>query len=130
LDDSTHCSLLKKLLTFAAIAEAAMGLALLILPSLVSRLLLGAELTGVSVPLTRVTGIALVALGIACWPRWTALCGMLTYGALVTLYLAYLGIAGEFSGILLWPAVLLHAVLTILLARSWFNERGSTVTRP
>ena len=40
---------------------------------------------------------------------------MVTYGALVTLYLAYLGFAGGLTGILLWPAVILHAILTALL---------------
>ena len=57
---------MKKVLTFAAVAEAATGAALLIVPSLVGRLLLGAELTGVSIPLARVTGIALIALGVGC----------------------------------------------------------------
>ena len=105
-----------------------MGLALIVAPSLTGRLLLGAEGTGVATPVARVLGIALIALGVACWPG-PALLGMLTYGALVTLYLVYLGIAGEFSGIL-WPAVLLHAVLSVLLTRSWLSERGRTVTRP
>ena len=36
----------------------------------------------------RVTGIALIALGVACWPGRTALCGMLIYSAAVTLYLS------------------------------------------
>ena len=108
-----------RLLALAAVAEAATGVALLIVPSLVCRLLFGAELTGVSILLARVTGIALMGLGIACWPKWTALCGMLTYSALATLYLAYLGIGGESVGLLLWPAVVLHAVLTLLLVRAW-----------
>ena len=64
-------------------------------------------------------GIALIALGVACWPGRTALCGMLTYSVLATAYLAYLGIRGEWVGPLLWPAVVFHAVLTILLARAW-----------
>ena len=53
---------------FAAVGEAATGLALLIVPSLVGQLLLGAELTGVAMPVARVAGIALIALGVACWP--------------------------------------------------------------
>ena len=114
---------MKKLLTVAAVAEAATGLALIVIASLVGRLLLGAELTGVSIPVARVTGIALIALGVSCWPGSTALCGMLTYSALVTLYLAYLGLAGEFTGVLLWPAIVLHGVLTLLLARAWFSVR-------
>jgi hypothetical protein len=114
---------MKKMLTVAAVAEVTTGMALLIVPSLVGRLLLGAELIGVSIPIARVTGIALIALGVGCWPGSTALCGMLTYGALVTLYLAYLGVTGGFTGILLWPAVVLHAALTLLLARAWFKPR-------
>jgi hypothetical protein len=99
--------------------EAATGVALIAAPSLVGRLLLGTELTGVSIPVARVTGIALIALGVGCWPGSTALCGMLTYSALVTLYLAYVGIATAFVGILLWPAVVLHSILTALLARAF-----------
>ena len=116
---------MKKVLGFAAVAEAATGLALLLVPTS-ARLLFQAELTGVSIPIARITGIALIGLGIACWPGWTALCGMLTYGTLVTLYLAYLAIGGEWVGPLLWPAVALHAVLTQLLAKLWFNTRNDT----
>jgi hypothetical protein len=83
-------------------------------PSLVGRLLLGEELTGVAIPVARVTGIALIALGVACWPG-SPLVGMLTYSAAITLYLAYVGLVGGLTGILLWPAVVLHAILTALL---------------
>ena len=114
---------MKKVLLLAAVSEAATGLALLIVPSLVGRFLLGAELTGVSVPVARVTGIALIALAVACWPGRTALCGMLTYSVLATAFLAYLGIRGHWVGPLLWPAVAAHAVLTILLARAWLTSR-------
>ena len=105
-------------LIFAAVAEAATGLALLIVPSLVGQLLLGEELTGVAIPVARVAGIALIALGIACWPG-PPLVGMLIYSAVVTLYLAFLGFAGGLAGVLLWPAVALHVVLSILLGRAW-----------
>ena len=109
---------MKKVLIFAAVAEAATGLAMLIVPSLVGQLLLGDEIIDVAIPVARVTGIALIALGIACWPG-TPLVGMLTYSALVTLYLAYLGFAGGWTGVFLWPAVALHVVLSILLGRAW-----------
>jgi hypothetical protein len=114
---------MKKVLTVTAVVEVATGMALLIVPSLVGRLLFGAEFTGVANPAARVTGIALIALGIACWPGRTALCGILTYGALVTLYLAYLGVIGEWVGPLLWPVVVLHGVLTALLAWTWFRSQ-------
>jgi len=101
---------MKGALAFAAISEAVTGFALLVAPSLVGQLLLGEQLAGVAIPVAHVAGIALIALGIACWPG-PPLLGMVTYGALVTLYLAYLGLTGA----LLWPAVILHALLTALL---------------
>jgi hypothetical protein len=76
---------MKKPLIVAAAAEAATGLALLIVPSLVGQLLLGETLTGVAIPVARVAGVALIGLGIACWPG-PPLIGMLTYSATVTLY--------------------------------------------
>jgi hypothetical protein len=115
---------MKKVLVFAAVSEASTGLALLIVPSLVGRLLLGEELTGVAMPVARVAGIALIALGVACWPG-PPLVGMLTYSAAVTLYLAYVGFAGGMSGMLLWPAVVLHVILTALLARASTRDRGT-----
>jgi hypothetical protein len=108
---------MKRVLVFAAVSEAATGLALLLVPSLVGQLLLGEALGGVAIPVARVAGIALVALGVACWPG-PPLAGMLTYSVAVTLYLAYLGLSSGLTGILLWPAVILHAILTALLIRS------------
>ncbi len=102
---------------FAAVGEGTTGLALLLVPSLVGQLLLGEQLSGIAIPVARVAGIALFALGIACWPG-TPIIGMLTYSAAVTLYLAYLGFAGGATGILLWPAVILHVILTALLFRA------------
>jgi hypothetical protein len=113
---------MKNALTFAAVAEAATGLGLLIVPSLVVQLLLGEQLTGVAIPVARVAGIALIGLGIACWPG-PPLAGMLTYGATVTLYLAYLGFVGRLAGVLLWPAVILHVILTALLTRDVTRKR-------
>ena len=107
---------MKKALTFAATAELATGLALLIVPSMVGQLLLGEQLAGVAIPVARVGGIALIALGIACWPG-PPLVGMLAYSALVTLYLGYLGLVEGLTGILLWPAIVVHLILTVLLIR-------------
>jgi hypothetical protein len=114
---------MKQLLALTAVIEAATGLALIIAPSLVGWLLFGAEFTGVANPAARVTGIALLALGVGCWPRSTAFCGMLTYSALATLYLLYLAIRGEWIGPLLWPVVGLHGILTVLLAWTWFRSQ-------
>jgi len=113
---------MNKAIVFAAVSEAATGLALLVVPSIVGRLLLGQDLTGVAVPVARVTGIALIAFGVACWPGPPRV-GMLIYSAAVTLYLAYVGFAGGLGGILLWPAVVLHAILTALLTRASTSDR-------
>ena len=107
---------MKRVLVFAAIGEVATGAALLLVPSLVGQLLLGAELTGIAMTVARVAGIALIGLGVACWPG-TPLVGMLTYSVGVTLYLAYAGLAGSATGILLWPAAGLHVIMTALLIR-------------
>lgn len=114
---------MKWVLIFAAVAEAATGLGLLILPSLVAHLLLGQELAGVAILVARVAGIALVGLGVACWPG-TPRIGMLTYSTAVMLYLAYLGLVGSATGILLWPAVVLHLIITVLLILSITSGRG------
>jgi len=108
---------MKAVLPIAAVGEAALGAALLVVPSLVGQLILGTDLTGIAVPVARVAGIALIGLGIACWPGPVRL-GMLTYLALSALYLAFVGIADGLSGLLLWPAVVLHAILAVLLARA------------
>jgi hypothetical protein len=102
-------------LRFAAGVEVATGAALLVVPSIVGRVLLDERLVGVAVPLARVAGIALVALGVACWGRSSL--AMLIYSAAAGLYLAYLGFARGAPGVLLWPAVALHLVLAALLAR-------------
>ncbi|MFJ2690492.1 hypothetical protein [Pseudomonas sp. NPDC087336] len=109
---------MKGLLVFAAIIEATAGVGLLLIPSLVGHLLLGIELSGVIV---RIAGIALIALAAACWPGPPIL-GMLTYNAAVTLYLSYVGLMGHASGVLLWPVVILHAVMSVLLIRAMTRE--------
>ena len=107
---------LRALLALAAVGEAATGVALLVTPALLGKLLLGAELTGDAAMVARVAGVALIGLGIACWPGTPQL-GMLIYGAAVAVYLAYLGLSGAASGVLLWPAVVAHLILSALLAR-------------
>jgi hypothetical protein len=117
---------MKKLLHVAAVIEAATGVALMIHPPLLSHLLLGEGVSGAGMALGRVGGIALLSLGLACWPgldsagaNTPALRALLTYNLLATLYLGYLGINGGLVGSLLWPAVLIHGVLMLLLGRAW-----------
>ena len=106
----------KSVLAFAAVSEIATGVTLLLAPSLAGQWLFGADLVGIAITMARLTGIALIGLGVACWPG-TPLFGMLTYSVAAALYLAYVGYSGGPGGILLWPAVVAHAVLAALLSR-------------
>jgi Ca2+/Na+ antiporter len=112
----------RKTLAFSAVAEMSTGLVLMIDPAIVAAWLLGVDISGVALLLGRCFGIALFALGWACWPgrRRTdmpspAKRAMLFYNVLIALYLAYSSAAGHLGGVLLWPAVTLHAVVAFLL---------------
>jgi len=107
--------------TAAAVEAAATGLILLLSPVLFGRLILGDDLSEPGQALGRLAGIALVAFALTSWPdlsAWSVTRAMLTYNLLATVYLGYLGIMGKTVGVLLWPAVALHAVLTALMVRS------------
>ena len=111
---------MNKLLAIASLGEAGTGAVLLAYPAIVAQLLFGAEVGGVGVIMSRTAGIALLGLGVACWPGDSArqqLYGMLTYSTLVTLYLIVVGLGGT-AGILLWPAAVFHAGLCALLVRA------------
>jgi hypothetical protein len=116
----------KTALMVAAVGELATGVALLLAPSIVGQLLLGTALTGVALNVARVAGIALIGLGIACWPGPPRL-GMLTYSAGVALYLAFIGLTEATAGVLLWPAVILHVILSGLLLRKFTSDRKSNI---
>lgn len=114
----------RSVLAASAVLEIATGLGLMVAPAVVVRLLLGAGGSDQPMALGRVAGIAMLALGFACWPnariaddRGPALRAMVTYNLLITLYLAYLGVA-HLAGPLLWPAVAIHVVLTVGLIRA------------
>ena len=108
---------MNKILMFTALGEAGMGVILLAYPPIVVRVLFDAEIVGAGVIMSRLAGIALIGLGVACWPG-PPLVGMLIYSVAAALYLAYVGFAGGFTGILLWPAVIMHVILTALLIRA------------
>jgi len=124
-----------KILAFAAVVEVGTGLVLMIDPAIVVKLLLGAEVSALGTLLGRCFGIALLALGLACWPGQPhaesgapAFRAMLTYNGLIALYLAYLGTVGHLGGVLLWPGVALHAVVALLLVWTWRDERRTKAT--
>src|SRR6266478_7839399 len=113
---------MSRLLKLAAIIEAATGLALIAVPAIVVRLLLGAEISGASIPLARVAGAALLALGVACWlarddtqsrAARGLVVAMLMYNIPATAVFAFAGIGLGLQGVMLWPAVVLHAAMAV-----------------
>ena len=135
MSETSH-NTLAKILAFATFVEVGTGLVLMVDPAIVVTLLLGVGVSGAGILLGRCFGIALLALGLACWPSRQraesgspAFRGMLIYNALIALYLAYLGTVGHLGGSLLWPAVVLHAVLTLFLARAWFSTPRSATMK-
>ena len=123
---------MKRLLTLTAIIETATGLALIAMPAVVVRLLLGAEISGASIPLGRVGGLAVFALGVSCWlarhdvPSCAArglVSAMLLYNLGAIVILGAAGIWSEPIGVALWPAVVLHAVMTVWCIASLRRRR-------
>jgi hypothetical protein len=118
---------MKKFLIFTAMTEGLAGLILLLYPPIVIWPLFDSEITGAGVLMSRIAGVSLIALAVACWPdRNTprAFLGMLTYSLLAMLFLVYVG-ANVVAGTLLWPAAAVHAGLAVLLVRAWRKERHS-----
>jgi hypothetical protein len=102
-------------------SEAATGLVLLVAPSMLVELLLGAAPgTAAGMTVSRVAGAALLALGVACWlGRGEAANGaakglitaMLLYNVGAVLVLVAAWISPGLSGVAFWPVLLGHAVL-------------------
>lgn len=113
---------MRRLLKLTALLEAATGLGLLVVPAIVVRLLLNSEISGAALPLGRVAGVALLALGVACWlvsvdtPSSAArglVSAMLLYNIGATLILGAAGLGSGLVGLILWPAVLVHAGMAV-----------------
>jgi len=112
----------KRLTAVSTAIEVATGIALIAVPELVARVLLGVALSDSGVAVGRLAGFALLSLGLACRPTAdgatpSAVRALFAYNLLAALYLGYLRVSGEFVALLLWPACALHAGLALLFAR-------------
>lgn len=110
--------------------EIGTGVIVSIVPAFVVKLLFGLDVSADATVLARCFGIALVSLSLACWPgqrvdsNSSAFRGMLTYNALIALFVGYLGAFEHLNGLLLWPAVVLHGIVAAMLVWS-LRERTS-----
>ena len=114
---------MKNLLIVTAVIEVVTGLVLVAIPTLLATILLGSSLDSpVELIVMRVAGVALLALGLACWfarldgeSRTTRglVTAMVVYNAGIVTLLTLAGIGSGLSSIGLWAIVLLHTGLTI-----------------
>lgn len=110
---------MKRLLAITAIFEGITGLTLLIIPSIFIMVLLGVDLVEpAGIMISRLAGVALLSLAIIYWfyrkvPDALAIIrAMLFYNVFASALLVYASLIG-FSGLGLWPAVLLHIGLAL-----------------
>ena len=125
------------LFTATAAIELGAGLALLTCPSVTAVLLVGASLeVSASLTVARVAGAALLALVVACWlARGDAhsraarglVAAMVLYNFGVAVILGAAGIRSQAVGIALWPAVMLHAVMTVWCIASLLGGNAAHV---
>ena len=112
---------LTRLLAIGAVLESPVGLGLLVAPSPLASLLLGASLAGTGLVVARLAGGGLLGLGIACWfarstPTTQAglgvACALLIYNVVASVTLA-LALPGPGSRALALGAAVLHGLVAV-----------------
>jgi hypothetical protein len=105
----------------AACLEIVVGLCFILVPDFPCRLLFATGLEGLAVSLARFAGVALLGLGIACLPSKLAgshrgpVLGLLVFNLGATIFFAWVAVATLFRGPVLWPVVILHAIIAAAL---------------
>lgn len=113
----------------SAIVEVLTGLALLVAPVFVIGLLLGDGLGPTGFAVARMLGIGLLSVGIAAWEskgqdtRLAQRVGLGIYNIGAAMALVVFAIYGGFTGVLLWPAAILHALLGAMMVWVIMNQR-------
>jgi hypothetical protein len=111
----------------AAWVEIIVGASFILALNTQSQFIFGATPEGIGDAWARFAGIALIGLGIACLPSNLAgtrqgVRGLLVFNIGATIFFAWVAVATTFRGVILWPVVILHAVITIALALSLRHE--------
>jgi len=110
-------------------------MALLCLPSAAVVLLLGKPLEApAALTVARVGGAGLLTLGVAFWlargdtqslAARGLVCAMVIYNLGVALVLGDAGVRSRPVGVVLWPAVILHTVMTVWCVMSLVNWKAA-----
>jgi hypothetical protein len=119
-----------------AVLEAGVGIGLLAVPSVVAQVLLGAPLEApAALTVARVAGAALLALGVACWLAASdaqscaargVVSAIVIYNLGATIILGAAGIQLDRAGIALWPAVILHVIMTVWCVSLLLGKQSKT----
>ena len=115
----------------AAWLEIVVGAIFIAVPNIPCALLFGANVDNIGTALARWVGVSLLALGIACLPskagesHRNAVLGLLVFNAGVTVLFVWVGVVAKVHGVLLWPAVILHAVIALALLRHLMTTRSA-----
>jgi hypothetical protein len=118
------------IVTAASLLEIVVGITLIALPDLPCRLLFAATPESLAILFARFAGVGLLSLGIACLPskqlgpRRGSVLGLLVFNVGATIFCAWVALATQFRGVLLWPVVVLHAVIAAALLPQ-FLTKGS-----
>src|SRR5262245_20733449 len=118
----------RRLLTVAGVVEGLTGLPFFVSPRISTSLLLGAELDAVVLMIGRVSGVALLSLGIACWgaradsggaARMGTLQAISLYNAGAGLLLVMFAATGGARGPVVWTVGVLHLGFAAAFAASY-----------
>ena len=113
--------MLRHVIKAAAWLEIIVGAIFIFWPGIPCMLVFGASPESIGWPLARWVGIGLFALGVACLPSKIAdpqhrtVLGLLSFNVGIVVLLAWVGIRATTHGFLLWPAVVLHFLLSVAL---------------
>ena len=105
----------------AAWLEIVVGVLFITALDTMCRLLFAAVPEGAGMPLGRLVGVALFALGVASFPTTSAessctvVMGLFAYNLGATILFAWTAIFTMLRGFMLWPGVILHVIVGALL---------------
>ena len=116
-------SVQSRLYRLASAIELITGATLLLLPSVVMQQLFSSSATAAGGQLTRLYGLALIGLGVACWgsPCSTpGRRGLLIYNCSAAMLLLILACTDLSGGTAVWAGSVIHVVLGLLMIRDQF----------
>jgi hypothetical protein len=113
--------MIKSFLTYTAVVEVLIGIALMVVPSSAALLLFEEALSGsLATVLAMVAGAAIFSLALFCWfarvqpAAFIAVKVLLFYNVVLSFVLLYGALGLGFKGVVLWLAIIFHFYQTIV----------------